>query len=100
MKKSFKDIINSNKAVLVDFSAEWCGPCKVLAPILKQVKNEVGDTVKIIKIDVDKNQPLAASYKVMGVPTLILFVEGKQVWRQSGVLQKQELLSLLQSKVS
>ncbi len=100
MKKSFNDIINSNKAVLVDFSAEWCGPCKVLAPILKQVKNEVGDTVKIIKIDVDKNQPLSTSYKVMGVPTLILFVDGKQVWRQSGVLQKQELLSLLQAKIS
>ncbi len=100
MKKSFNDIINSNKAVLVDFSAQWCGPCKVLAPILKQVKNEVGDTVKIIKIDVDKNQPLSTSYKVMGVPTLILFVDGKQVWRQSGVLQKQELLSLLQAKIS
>lgn len=100
MKKTFKDIISSNRVVLVDFSAEWCGPCKVLAPILKQVKNEVGDSVKIIKIDVDKNQPLAARYKVMGVPTLILFVEGEQVWRQSGVMQKQELLSLLQSKVS
>ena len=100
MKKSFNDIINSNKAVLVDFSAQWCGPCKVLAPILKEVKNEVGDTGKIIKIDVDKNQPLSAMYKVMGVPTLILFVDGKQVWRQSGVMQKQELLSMLQAKIS
>ena len=89
-----------HKVVLVDFSAQWCGPCKVLAPILKEVKNEVGDTVKIIKIDVDKNQPLSAMYKVMGVPTLILFVDGKQVWRQSGVMQKQELLSMLQAKIS
>jgi thioredoxin 1 len=86
--------------VLVDFSAEWCGPCKVLAPILKQVKDEVGDSVKIIKIDVDKNQKISARYKVMGVPTLILFKDGVQIWRQSGVMQKQEILSLLQSKVS
>jgi thioredoxin 1 len=100
MKTSFNDIINSNSVVLVDFSAEWCGPCKVLAPILKQVKDEVGDSVKIIKIDVDKNQKISARYKVMGVPTLILFKDGIQIWRQSGVMQKQEILSLLQSKVS
>ena len=100
MKTSFNDIINSNSVVLVDFSAEWCGPCKVLAPILKQVKDEVGDSVKIIKIDVDKNQKISARYKVMGVPTLILFKDGVQIWRQSGVMQKQEILSLLQSKVS
>ncbi|MBT8261251.1 MAG: thioredoxin [Bacteroidia bacterium] len=100
MKTTFKDIIESNKIVLVDFSAEWCGPCKVLGPILKEVKDEVGDTVKIIKIDVDKNQQLSAQYKVMGVPTLILFKDGVQAWRQSGVMQKQELLDLLQSKAS
>ncbi len=100
MKTAFKDIIKSNPVVLVDFSAEWCGPCKVLGPILREVKDEVGDSVKIIKIDVDKNQQLSARYKVMGVPTLILFKGGVQVWRQSGVMQKQELLSLLQSKVS
>lgn len=100
MKTTFTDIIESNSVVLVDFSAEWCGPCKVLGPILKEVKDEVGDSVKIIKIDVDKNQQLAARYKVMGVPTLILFKDGVQVWRQSGVMQKQELLSLLESKVS
>jgi thioredoxin 1 len=100
MKSTFNDIIKSNPVVLVDFSAEWCGPCKVLGPILREVKDEVGDSVKIIKIDVDKNQQLSALYKVMGVPTLILFKDGVQVWRQSGVMQKQELLSLLQSKVS
>jgi thioredoxin 1 len=100
MKTTFTDIIESNSVVLVDFSAEWCGPCKVLGPILKEVKDEVGDSVKIIKIDVDKNQQLSARYKVMGVPTLILFKDGVQVWRQSGVMQKKELLSLLESKVS
>ena len=83
--------------MLVDFSADWCGPCKMLAPILKQVKDEVGDTIKIIKIDVDKNQTLASQYQVRGVPTLILYKDGKQVWKQSGVLQKHELVQLIQS---
>lgn len=94
---SFNSIISSEKIVLVDFSAEWCGPCKMLAPILKQVKEELGDTLKIIKIDVDKNQALASKQQVMGVPTLILYKDGKQVWRQSGVLQKHELVQLIQS---
>lgn len=97
MKSSFSDIILSKKIVLVDFSAEWCGPCKALAPILKQVKDELGDVVKIIKIDVDKNPSIASQYKVMGVPTLILFHEGKQVWRQSGVQPKDTLVRLIQS---
>jgi thioredoxin 1 len=100
MKSSFKDIISGNKLVLVDFSAEWCGPCKVLGPILKDVKDEIGDKARIVKIDVDKNQELAARYQVMGVPTLILFKNGIQVWRQSGVLQKQDLLSLLLANAS
>ena len=94
---SFNEIIASQKLVLVDFSADWCGPCKMLAPILKQVKDEVGDTIKIIKIDVDKNQTLASQYQVRGVPTLILYKDGKQVWKQSGVLQKHELVLLIQS---
>lgn len=97
MKTSFKDIIKSNSLVLVDFSAEWCGPCKALAPILKQLKDAVGDKVKVIKIDVDKNPTLASSYKVMGVPTLILFKEGQQVWRQSGVQPIRALTDLIQS---
>ena len=97
MKSSFNKIINSQTPVLVDFFADWCGPCKMLAPILKQVKEELGDAVKIIKIDVDKNQPLAAKYQVRGVPTMLLFKKGKQVWRQSGVLQKNEIINIINS---
>ena len=97
MKSSFNTIINSETPVLVDFFAEWCGPCKMLAPILKQVKEELADNVKIIKIDVDKNQPLAAKYQVRGVPTMLLFKEGKQVWRQSGVLQKEEIIQIIKA---
>jgi thioredoxin 1 len=97
MKNNFKSIINSETPVLVDFFAEWCGPCKALAPILKQVKDELGKDLKIIKIDVDKNQPLAAQYHVRGVPTLLLFKNGIQVWRQSGMLQKDEIIQIIKS---
>ena len=95
MKSSFSDIIHSETPVLVDFFATWCGPCKMLGPILEQVKEELGDAVKIVKIDVDKNQPLAAKYQVRGVPTMILFKNGKQVWRQSGVVQKEQLKQVI-----
>ncbi|AXT58215.1 thioredoxin [Aquimarina sp. MMG015] len=95
MKDSFSNIIDSNTPVLVDFYADWCGPCKTLAPILKEVKEELGTSIKIVKIDVDKNQPLAARYQVRGVPTMLLFKEGKQLWRQSGVLQKTEIISII-----
>ena len=98
MKNNFKNILNTETPVLVDFFAEWCGPCKALAPILKQVKDELGNEIKIVKIDVDKNQPLAAQYQVRGVPTLLLFKNGNQVWRQSGVLQKEELIQIIKSK--
>jgi thioredoxin 1 len=97
MKSSFKDIISSQTPVLVDFHADWCGPCKMLAPILKQVKEQLGDSVKIIKIDVDKNQQLASKYQVRGVPTMLLFKNGKQLWRQSGVLQKNDIVQIIQS---
>lgn len=98
MKTNFNTIINSKNLVLVDFFAEWCGPCKTLAPILKQVKEELGDTIKIIKIDVDKNQPLAQKYQVRGVPTMLIFKNGKQVWRQSGVLQKADIINAINSQ--
>lgn len=95
MKKNFKDIIDSETPVLVGFFADWCGPCKTLTPILKEVKDELGEGIKIIKIDVDKNQPLASQFQVRGVPTMILFKNGEQKWRQSGVLQKNELISII-----
>ncbi|HUH28900.1 thioredoxin [Gelidibacter sp.] len=97
MKSKFSEIIDSKTPVLVDFYAEWCGPCKTLMPILDQVKSELGEAIKIIKIDVDKNQVLAANYQVKGVPTLMLFKDGIQVWRQSGVLQKNDLIKIVQS---
>lgn len=95
MKSSFQTIIASSPTVLVDFYADWCGPCKTLAPILKDLKEDLGDAIKIVKIDVDKNQPLAAKYQVRGVPTMILYKEGKQVWRQSGVVPKEQLKQVI-----
>lgn len=95
---SFSDIINQDKPVLVDFFAEWCGPCKMMNPILKDVKKDLGDTISIIKIDVDKNQALANKYQVRGVPTLMLFKFGKQLWRQSGLLQKDEIIKVVSSQ--
>lgn len=93
----FLEIINKDKPVLVDFFAEWCGPCKMMSPILKEVKEELADAVSIIKIDVDKNQALAAKYQVKGVPTFVLYKAGKQVWRQSGMVKKPALVSIIKS---
>jgi thioredoxin 1 len=92
---TFNELIQSNKPVLVDFFAEWCGPCKVMAPILKEVKQEIGDAASILKVDVDKNPQAAAAYQVQGVPTLILFKEGKVLWRQSGVVPKNGLVGVI-----
>lgn len=92
---TFNEIIQSGKTVLVDFSAAWCGPCKMMAPILKEVKNEVGETVTILKIDVDKNPVTASAYQIQGVPTLILFKNGKVLWRQSGVVPKAGLVNII-----
>jgi thioredoxin 1 len=91
---NFNKLINSDKAVLVDFFAEWCGPCKTMTPILKEVKSQLGDKSTIIKIDIDKNPSAANAYNVRSVPTLILFKNGKSVWKQSGVVAANELVKL------
>ena len=97
MKQNFEKLTVGNIPVLVDFYADWCGPCKMLGPILKQVKEELGDKIKIIKIDVDKNQSIASKYQVRGVPTMLLFKDKKQVWRQSGVLPKEQIINIVES---
>jgi thioredoxin 1 len=93
---SFNDVIQSETPVLVDFSAEWCGPCKMLAPVLSELKKKVGDKVKIIKIDIDKNPKLAASFKVQSVPTMIVFQNGEAKWRQSGLMTAVALEGVLE----
>ena len=93
---TFNEMIQSDKPVLVDFFAEWCGPCKMMSSILKEVKDSLGDEVTIIKVDVDKNPQAAAAYQVQGVPTLIVFKNGKPLWRQSGVVPKNGLINILQ----
>lgn len=98
MNSSFSKLISSEKPVLIDFFADWCGPCKMLSPILKEVKDKLGDRVSIIKIDIDKNQQVASQYQVRGVPTMILFQNGKQLWRQSGVLDKNTIINVILEK--
>ena len=97
---SFKEIISSEKPVLVDFFATWCGPCKMLAPILKEVKNNLAERVTILKIDVDKNQELSSQYQIRGVPTMLLFQNGIQLWRQSGILTKDEIVKIILEKTN
>lgn len=98
MNSNFDQLIQSEKPILVDFFATWCGPCKILSPILKEVKEQLGEQISIIKIDVDKNQQVAAQYQVRGVPTMILFQNGKQLWRQSGVLDKNTIVNIVLEK--
>jgi thioredoxin 1 len=94
---NFQEIIQSEKPVLVDFFATWCGPCKMMSPILQDLAKEMGDQVRILKIDVDKNPAAAQAFQVQGVPTLILFKQGQIKWRQSGVVQLAQLKQLLSS---
>jgi len=100
MKGNFQKIINSDTPVLVDFHAEWCGPCKMQGPILKELAAELKGKARIVKIDVDKNQLLAGKYQVQGVPTLILFKNGQPVWRQSGLANKQQLIQIINQNLS
>lgn len=98
--EKFENLINSTTVpVLVDFYATWCGPCKMMHPILENVKSRVGDKARIVKIDVDEQQALAMQYRIQAVPTLMLFKNGQQVWRQSGVVQSNELVSLIEQYV-
>lgn len=100
MKGSFKDVVNSEDVVLVDFFGTWCRPCQTLIPILKNVKKDLGNALKIIKIDIDKNEDLAMQYQVRSVPTMILFKNGKPKWRQSGVLRKKSIVNVIKTHSS
>lgn len=97
MKANFQDIIQSEKPVLIDFFATWCGPCQYQAPILEEVASEMGEEARILKIDVDRNQAVAAQYGVRSVPTLMIFKGGEVMWREAGVKEKEQLVTLLKS---
>lgn len=97
MKGSFNDIIQGDKPVLVDFFATWCGPCKYQGPILEELATAIGDEARIIKIDIDRNQAVAAKYNVRSVPTLMIFKNGEIKWKEAGVKEKEQLIQLLRS---
>ncbi len=97
MKGNFSDIIKSHIPVIIDAYAEWCGPCKIQSPILREVASELGDKVKVIKIDVDKNPAVASKYDIRGVPTLMIFKDGDMKYRQAGVHSKPQLMTVLNS---
>lgn len=99
-KESFRDVINGEVPVLVDFFAEWCGPCKMMTPILHQLREKMKDNIRILKLDVDKNPAVANAFQVQGVPTLVLFHKGKMVWRQSGVVAANVLENIIRQHTS
>lgn len=97
MSKSFSEIVNEKPLVLVDFFAEWCGPCKMMKPILEDLKLSMGEEITILKVDVDKSPQASAAYNISGVPTLVLFKDGKLTWRQSGVVPAPQLEKIIRS---
>ena len=99
-KLNFTDIIHGDTPVLVDFYADWCMPCRMMAPILKELKNRMGDDLTIVKIDTEKNPDVAIRYQVRGIPNLLLFKNGKVLWQQAGVMQADQLESIIQQKIS
>jgi len=99
MKGNFNKLINGDIPVLIDFHAEWCGPCKAQSPIIKEVAKEMDGKVRIVKIDVDKNQAIAQRFQVRGVPTLALFKGGEVVWKQSGMQGKQQIINMLNQNI-
>ena len=99
MKANFNSIINENKPVVVDFHALWCGPCKAQSPILKEVASELGERIRVIKIDVDQNSEISNRYQIQSVPTLMIFKNGNLLWKHSGVVSKSQLLSVLKQNI-
>ncbi len=97
MKTSFSDLISSQTPTVIDFFATWCGPCRMVGPILEDLKSDLGEGVRVFKIDVDQNPVLASQYKVHSVPTLMIFKNGKLQWRESGVRSKAELKRVIQT---
>jgi len=99
MKGNFDSLIHNIRPVVIDFHALWCSPCKMQSPILKEIATELGERIKVIKIDVDQNSVIASRYNIQSVPTLIMFKNGKQIWRQSGVVSKNQLYNVLMQNI-